>query len=298
MTSPAPGAAADPPFSRLAPAKVNLWLEVTGRRPDGYHELDSLVVFASWGDRLVWDPALPAGSLLVEGAFAALVPVGGDNLVARAHARAAGVFGRPVEGGFRLSKELPVAAGIGGGSADAAAALRLLADLWDISPEDPRWLPLCRSLGADVPVCFSGRPARMTGVGETLELLPAAPAPFGLLLVNPRVPVETPPVFKARSGPFSPAQPAPAWPVDAEGWLDLLEGRRNDLEPPAISLHPVIAGVLDALRALQQVLLSRMSGSGGTCFALFADPAPACAAARQLAASHPHWWVAAGALQD
>ncbi|WP_445680939.1 4-(cytidine 5'-diphospho)-2-C-methyl-D-erythritol kinase [Radicibacter daui] len=298
MTAGVPGVAPDQPFSRLAPAKVNLWLEVTGRRPDGYHELDSLVVFASWGDRLVWDPALPAGALLIDGTFAALIPANGNNLIARAHEGAAEIFGRPVEGGFRLSKELPVAAGIGGGSADAAAALRLLADLWEISADDPRWLPLCRRLGADVPVCFGGKPARMTGVGEKLELLPAAPAPFGLLLVNPRVPVETPPVFKARSGPFSPARPAPVWPEDAAGWLDLLKGRRNDLEAPAISLHPVIAGVLEGLRALPQVLLARMSGSGGTCFALFADPALASAAASQLTASHPHWWVAAGALQD
>jgi 4-diphosphocytidyl-2-C-methyl-D-erythritol kinase len=293
------GAAAAPGrlLSRLAPAKVNLWLEIVGRRADGYHELDSLVVFAGWGDRVSWDPALPAGELRVEGEFADLVPTGGDNLVARAQRLAAEIFDRPLEGGFRLAKELPVAAGIGGGSADAAAALRLLADLWEVPPEDPRWFALCRRLGADVPVCFASRPARMTGVGEQLEFLPAMPAAFGLLLVNPRVPVATPPVFKARSGPFSPARAAPDWPADASGWLALLASRRNDLEPPAISLHPPIADVLAALRRVPQALLVRMSGSGGTCFALFAGPDEAAAAANRLAALHPAWWVASGALQ-
>ena len=293
------GAAAVPGrlLSRLAPAKVNLWLEIVGRRADGYHELDSLVVFADWGDRLIWDPGLPAGELRIEGEFADLVPTGGDNLVVRAQHLAAETFGRSIEGGFRLAKELPVAAGIGGGSADAAAALRLLADLWEISPEDPRWFALCRRLGADVPVCFAGRPARMTGVGEKLEALPALPAGFGLLLVNPRVPVATPPVFKARSGPFSPARVTPDWPADAAGWVALLASRRNDLEPAAIGLHPPIADVLAALRQLPQALLVRMSGSGGTCLALFAGPDEASAAASRLAGLHPAWWVASGALQ-
>jgi 4-diphosphocytidyl-2-C-methyl-D-erythritol kinase len=285
-------------LSRLAPAKVNLWLEVTGQRQDGYHELDSLVAFADWGDQLTYDPALASGTLVLDGPFASLVPAGPDNLISRAHRIAADSFSRPLEGGFHLSKELPVAAGIGGGSADAAAVLRLLAAFWDIALDDPHWLPLCRQLGADVPVCFAGLAARMTGIGEQVVPVPGMLPSFGLLLVNPRVPVETPPVFRARSGAFSDPRPAPVWPVGASAWLALLQGRSNDLTRPASSLHPVIADVLAALEQLPQGLLVRMSGSGGTCFALFADTATAAASAGEFRAAHPHWWVTSGGLHS
>ena len=268
----------------FAPAKINLTLHVTGRRDDGYHLLDSLVVFADVGDRLTVAPAETL-SLRVTGPRAAGVPTGADNLVLRAARALAPDHGAAIT----LDKRLPAASGIGGGSADAAAAVRALAALWHLPPPDPATLI---ALGADVPVCLASRPARMSGLGEALAPCPALP-PFHLVLANPGVAVSTPAVFRALARPENPPMPAtlPPWP-DAAALAAWLATMRNDLETPATALCPAIHGVLVALAARPGCLLARMSGSGATCFGLFADPAAAAAAARALETAQPDWWVA------
>lgn len=275
-----------------APAKVNLYLHVTGRRADGYHLLDSLVVFAGEGDRI---EVAPAGdfSLEVTGPFAAEVPGGGDNLVlraARALAEAASGAAAGRGAAIRLEKRLPVASGIGGGSADAAATLRALVRLWRLQPEPTALSRLALALGADVPMCLDGRPAFVAGVGEELTPAPALP-PFALLLVNPRVALPTPKVFAGRRGPFSPSGRFARSPRDAAELATLLADRRNDLSPPAIALVPEVADLLQLLAATPGVRLARMSGSGATCFALLDDAAAAGAAARSISAARPGWWV-------
>jgi 4-diphosphocytidyl-2-C-methyl-D-erythritol kinase len=273
--------------SRFAPAKVNLFLHVTGRRADGYHLLDSLAVFPAVGDVVTAEPA-DALSLAVTGPFAAGLQAEPDNLLLRA-ARLL----RPGAGAaLTLEKNLPVASGIGGGSADAAAALRLLARLWGV---EGSLHTAALALGADVPVCLESAPARMGGVGEVLGSAPVLPV-FGMVLVNPGVAVATPAVFKARQGAFSPPAILPeTWP-DAAAMAADLRGCMNDLQAPAIALAPVIGEVLAALTALPGALLARMSGSGATCFALFATPAGAAAAAAHVA--RPGWWCWGGGLYE
>jgi 4-diphosphocytidyl-2-C-methyl-D-erythritol kinase len=271
-------------IEEFAPAKLNLALHVTGQRPDGYHLLDSLVVFADVGDRVTVAPA-EALTLAVAGPEGAGLTAGEDNLVLRA-ARA---FGAGRGAAIVLEKTLPVASGIGGGSADAAAALRALARLWGLPLPDA---VAVLALGADVPVCLAGRPARMGGIGEALVPVPALPE-VAVLLVNPRVEVATPAVFRALARKDNPAMetppPAFAGPGDLAAWLSR---QRNDLEAPAIAVAPVIADALSAIAATGP-LMARMSGSGATCFGLFATLAGAGAAARRLAARHPGWWVRA-----
>lgn len=271
----------------LAPAKVNLFLHVTGRRADGYHLLDSLAVFAGVGDVLRGEVA--AGlNLEVQGPFAAGLSGEPDNLVLRA-ARALGGRGARLV----LEKNLPVASGIGGGSADAAAALRLLCRLWQLAPPDLPGIAL--ALGADVPVCLVRRPSRMGGVGELLDAAPRLPR-CGLVLVNPGVAVATVDAFRARRGDWSaPAELPRAWPDVAAMASDLRE-LRNDLEPPAIALRPVIGEVIGALAAVPGCRLARMSGSGATCFGLFDDPVLASEAAMRL--RRPGWWTWGGPLAD
>ncbi len=271
----------------FAPAKVNLYLHVTGRRPDGYHLLDSLAVFPAVGDWLRATPA-PALSLEVAGAFGAALAGEADNLVLRAARALGGSAGARIV----LEKHLPVASGIGGGSADAAAALRLLCRLWGLpAPAPSVGLPL----GADVPVCLASRPARMGGVGEALTPAPELPA-VGMALVNPGVPLATQDVFRARAGGFSAAAVLPAGWANAAAMAGDLAALRNDLEPPATALCPVIGTVLAALAAAPGCLLARMSGSGATCFGLFPDAAGAEVAARALA--RPGWWCWGGALAE
>lgn len=271
----------------LAPAKVNLFLHVTGRRADGYHLLDSLAVFAGVGDVLRGEVA--AGlNLEVQGPFAAGLSGEPDNLVLRAARALSGRGARLV-----LEKNLPVASGIGGGSADAAAALRLLCRLWQLAPPDLPGIAL--ALGADVPVCLVRRPSRMGGVGERLDAAPRLPR-CGLVLVNPGVAVATADVFRARRGDWSaPAELPRAWPDVAAMASDLRE-LRNDLEPPAIALRPVIGEVIGALAAVPGCRLARMSGSGATCFGLFDDPVLASEAAMRL--RRPRWWTWGGPLAD
>ena len=290
MPSPPP---AEPPVVERARAKLNLDLILTGRRGDGYHELDSIVAFADLADEVT---AASAGSLEVacDGPFAALVPGGADNLVHRAATRLAAALGRAPAARLRLEKRLPIAAGIGGGSADAAATLRALARLWRLPRGTGVVAEVAAALGSDVPVCLASRSARMRGVGEQLEPL-AGPEPRDLVLVNPGAPLPPSRVFAA-PGPmrFAPrAEPPPAVPDLA--WLSR---SRNDLEPPARELVPVIGEVLAELAARPGCRLARMSGSGPTCFGAFDHPAAARGAAVAIAAARPGWWVAAGRAGD
>lgn len=269
--------AADARGKVLAPAKINLALHVTGQRADGYHLLDSLVVFADLGDRLTFDADDGPLRLDVTGPMAAGVPTDDGNLVMRA-ARAAGV----TTGHITLDKHLPAAAGIGGGSSDAAAILRRLGH----APTDDGL-----SLGADVPVCLRARATRMTGIGEALEDVPGLP-PLPAVLVNPRVAVPTGPVFQGLASKINPPMDALPDRPDLSALIGWAAAQRNDLEPPALSLQPVIGDVLDALRSAG-AMLARMSGSGATCFGLFADGRQADIAADTIAAAHPGWWVRA-----
>jgi 4-diphosphocytidyl-2-C-methyl-D-erythritol kinase len=289
-----PGPGNGPGDSMAAPAKLNLYLHVTGRREDGYHTLDSLVAFADFGDVLHAEAA-PSLSLAVTGPFAAGLAAEPDNLVLRAARALAAAAGVAPRARLILEKHLPVTSGIGGGSADAAAALRLLCRLWRIAPEPAVLQRVALALGADVPVCLAGRAAVMRGVGEVLGPAPGLPA-CGLLLVNPGVALATPAVFRARSGAFSvPAGLPPRWPSGAAMAADL-RGLRNDLEPPALDLCPVIGDVLAALRAQPGCLLARMSGSGASCFGLFADAAAAQHA--RAGVSRAGWWARAGSLRS
>jgi 4-diphosphocytidyl-2-C-methyl-D-erythritol kinase len=279
--------------AEAAPAKVNLHLHVTGRRADGYHLLDSLVVFAAAADMLHGTTA-DGLSLAVGGPEASALAAEPDNLVLRAARALADAAGVPANAALRLTKHLPVASGIGGGSADAAAALRLCARLWGVSLPAARLAEVALSLGADVPVCLFSRPARLAGVGEVLSPAPVLPR-FGLLLANPRVAVATPAVFRARSGGFrSPAALPGGWD-DAAAMARDLAALANDLQEAAVSLCPAIGEVLAALSALPGVRLARMSGSGATCFALFDDPGAARAAAGLLPDA---WWRWGGGLYD
>lgn len=269
----------------FAPAKINLTLHVTGRRPDGYHDIDSLVVFAAIGDRLTASVATQTGLNLV-GPQASGLSGGPDNLVLRA----ASLFVPPIHADLTLEKNLPVASGIGGGSADAAACLRALSVL---SGRDIPSSAQVLSLGADVPVCLSDHPMRMRGTGERLDPVPALP-PMSILLVNPGMEVSTPAVFRTLSTPDNRpmAQTLPVW-ADADGLSDWLAHQRNDLQPPALSLVPAIKDVLEALSRSPGCGLARMSGSGATCFGLFKDASAAKDAERVIAAAHPSWWCAA-----
>ena len=276
-----------------APAKVNLFLHVTGRRSDGYHLLDSLAVFGPAADSLEAAPA-PALTLSVDGPFGAALAGEPDNLVLRAARALAETAGSPAPRGaaLRLNKRLPVASGIGGGSADAAAALRLLDRIWGLGSGVDRLSSLAADLGADVPVCVLSRPARMGGVGGDLSPAPVLPE-CGLLLANPGSALATPAVFRARTGAFSAPAVLPGRWADAAAMARDLRELRNDLEAPAAVLCPPVGEVLAALRSLPGCLLARMSGSGATCFGLFAGAAAAERAAILLPAP---WWRAAGGL--
>ena len=270
----------------FAPAKVNLYLHVTGKRADGYHLLDSLAVFPAVGDKITVEAAQTC-TLDLCGRFGAALTSEPDNLLLRA-ARALA----PERGAhLSLEKNLPVASGIGGGSADAAAALRALCALWGIKPANLSDIAL--QLGADVPVCLRSVPTRMQGIGEILAPAPRLPN-FGMVLVNPGVAVPTPTVFKARTGGFTPAPRLPGCWVDAAAMAADLAHYNNDLQDAAIALEPVIATVLATLSALPGVLLARMSGSGATCFALFATEAAAATAAQQI--TQKEWWCWGGGL--
>lgn len=270
----------------FAPAKINLTLHVTGQRGDGYHLLDSLVVFADVGDRVRVMPAEET-TLEVKGPMAEGCPADASNLVVKA----AGLFDLPVA--ITLDKHLPAAAGIGGGSSDAAATLYAMTELTGTNtiPEG------AVELGADVRVCLMRQAARMRGIGDDVQPVEGMPELYAVL-ANPGVAVSTPEVFAALEDKTGLPMPKriPRWRA---GWsaVDWISKQRNDLEAPAIAVAPVIAEVLDALRALPGARFARMSGSGATCFALFEDRAEADMAAEVLAEAQPDWWVTAATLR-
>jgi 4-diphosphocytidyl-2-C-methyl-D-erythritol kinase len=276
-----------------APAKLNLYLHVVGRRADGYHLLDSLVAFTEYGDVVRAAPARGL-SLRLDGPFAEGLAADGGNLALKA---AASLQARCAAAGaaLGLTKNLPVAAGLGGGSVDAAATLRLLARLWRAEGGEAALIDLAAPLGADVPVCVRGAPAYFGGIGDELTPAPALPA-AGIVLANPRIPLPTAQVFAARRGSFSaPARFSQA-PRDAAELAQLVGARRNDLEPAACELVPAVATVLAALAASPGCRLARMAGSGATCFGLYDNSVAAEAAASWLAGRERAWWVQATRL--
>ncbi|CAO3405147.1 4-(cytidine 5'-diphospho)-2-C-methyl-D-erythritol kinase [Azospirillum palustre] len=299
------------PIVEAAPAKLNLYLHVTGRRADGYHELDSLVAFAEFGDSIALTPA--AARVALRGAdlpparprLAITGPFGpalmGENpasnlVMCAAHALAVRL-GREADVMIALTKALPVASGIGGGSADAAACLRALARLWGVAQDDAALFAVAAGLGADVPVCVAGRSCYFGGIGDELDEAPDLPETH-VVLVNPNVPVPTPAVFKAMAaaraesgGAFSAPARFTRKPADAADLAALLLERSNDLTAPALTVAPVIADVLAALERSAGCLLSRLSGSGATCFGLYATAEAANSAAKSIAAASPGWWV-------
>lgn len=290
-------------LTETARAKVNLTLRVLGRRADGYHDLESLVVFADCADTLTLTPG-PDLTLATGGPGAQDCGEMSDNLVVRA----ALLLGERIPGltlgRFTLDKHLPVAAGIGGGSADAAAALRLLAQANNLAIDDPRIVDVARDTGADIPVCLASRACTMTGVGENLSMLdiPAMPC----VMVNPRVGVATKDVFTALGlakgellAGVGDVMLSPGWPAKGasfDEWVEAVGHGTNDLEKPALKVEPVIGEVLSALRATEGVRLARMSGSGATCFAIFETIGDAGQAAKAISKARPGWWVHAGVL--
>lgn len=284
-------------------AKVNLTLRVVGRRVDGYHELESVVAFADCADQLSLTPG-PKLQLRTIGPLAEACGEASDNLVFKAAQLLAERVTDLKLGEFVLNKVLPVAAGIGGGSADAAAALRLLAKLNDLAFEDSRLREVALLTGADVPVCLASRACDMTGVGE--NLLPLSLPEMPCVMINPRVPVATKDVFAAlglQKGELlvgaTDVIEAAGWPDEGGSigdWVEALAAGTNDLEAPAQRIQPLIGEVLTALRDADGSRLARMSGSGATCFAIFEQVTKAQAAARQIELAHPQWWVHAGML--
>jgi 4-diphosphocytidyl-2-C-methyl-D-erythritol kinase len=278
-------------LTETARAKINLTLRVVGRRADGYHDLESLVAFADVADTLTLDPGADLG-LEVSGPFAAVSGDTADNLVLKVHAALSADVAGLKAGHFALEKNLTVAAGIGGGSADAAAALRLLARVNELAFDDARLMTAALKVGADVPVCLASRACVMTGVGERLTPpldLPKLPA----VLVNPGVPLATRDVFSAYASRAAAAPSLGNIPRQPGALIEFLKTHGNDLTEAAIVRAPAVGEVLNALAALPGVQLARMSGSGSTCFALFGSSGEAAAGAARLAAERQDWWVVA-----
>ncbi len=273
-------------ITETACAKINLALHVRARRADGYHEIETLFAFVDDGDRLSVEPA-DVLSLVLSGPFAGPLVNEADNLVLRAARAMQAHFGVRAGATIRLEKRLPIAAGLGGGSADAAAAARALARLWRLDADDEALVAAIGGLGADVPVCVAARMAIGRGIGDDRAVWPQAPQWAGrpVLLVNPGVPCPTGPVYRVWDG------------IDRGPLTDDVAGWRNDLEPGAVALVPQVAGVLDALRKCAGTTLVRMSGSGATCFALFGDAEARDAAGHAIGGAHSDWWTMAGALR-
>jgi 4-diphosphocytidyl-2-C-methyl-D-erythritol kinase len=286
--------------TRRAPAKVNLYLRVVGRRDDGYHELDSMVVFADLCDRVEVEESTDL-TLQIDGPFAAALEGEADNLVLRAARALAEAAGRPAQAAIRLTKSIPVAAGLGGGSADAAAALTALEELWDLDRFSGRLPDIAAALGSDVPICLRGQPATVLGVGDLVAQLQAPPR-VGLLLANPGEPLGTADVFRAyaerrfhANAGFSALLAPLSRFADAHALAEALRLRGNDLTGAAMSLRPSIRSLLLALEALPGCRLAQMTGSGATCFALFDDVEAAVEAAEALPDGV---WRHAGSLLD
>jgi 4-diphosphocytidyl-2-C-methyl-D-erythritol kinase len=282
----------------FARAKVNLTLHILGKRPDGYHELESLVVFADLCDELSFRPG-PIDHLRLRGPFAGAVD--GENLVFKAKRMAAAWLGRELLGDFELEKNIPVAAGLGGGSSDAAATIRILLEAYAASSEPDTLIEKVAAIGADVPVCLYHRPAWMRGLGE--HLTPAGNvAALPAVLVNPGVKLSTAAVFeRLAAAPYEGSGDNSLTLADRdfstpEKAATSLAAGRNDLETPAAALEPAINEVLDALRKQEGCLLARLSGSGPTCFGLFPSEAAAGQAASEIVKDHPSWWSVATVL--
>lgn len=283
-----------------APAKINLFLHLVGRRADGFHLLDSLIAFTDYGDELSAEAAGDL-SLAVDGPFAAGLSQGEDNLVLRA-ARLLMAEGSVTRGArLRLTKQLPVASGIGGGSADAVAAMKALTQLWGLYVPAGRLAELALKLGADLPVCLAGRPSFVGGIGEDIQPVPPMPDLF-ILLVNPLIPLPTIDVFRRRAqGPDAARFGAPGrWSGTLAAEADLirrLTDCRNDLTDAAIAIVPAIADVLERIGGQAGCRLARLSGSGATCFGLFSDAAAARTAAAAILDAKPGWWAVATRLR-
>jgi 4-diphosphocytidyl-2-C-methyl-D-erythritol kinase len=284
-----------PAIRVIAPAKLNLYLHVVGRREDGYHELDSLVAFADIADVVTAGPAETL-SLTTDGPFAAALATDtSENLVLRAARLLAARLGITPAAALNLSKNLPVASGIGGGSSDAAAALLALCRVWRARLGAGELAELAVKLGADVPVCLRGHATWLGGIGDAL--VPATHLPdVAVVLANPGIALPTTAVFKARRGPFSQPARFEEAIADAQSLAATLQDRRNDLTEAAIQLVPDISDVLADLAESEGALLARMSGSGATCFALYTTDDEADRAARRMARQRPQWWVKSGRL--
>jgi 4-diphosphocytidyl-2-C-methyl-D-erythritol kinase len=272
-----------------APAKINLTLHVLARRPDGYHELESLVAFADLADTLTFEPGEETG-LAVTGPYAGACGAHADNLILKAFAALRERVSVLIGGRFLLEKNLPVAAGIGGGSSDAAAALRLLARANALALDDARLFSAARAVGADVPVCLDPRARIMRGIGENLSkpiVMPRMPA----LLANPGVPLSTRDVFAKLSLDGARTKTLTDLPSGFDGMVTFLREHGNDLTAPAIACAPIVDEMLNALNALPGARLARMSGSGSTCFALFSSEMEALAAAERMRKERSAWWI-------
>lgn len=283
----------------FAPAKLNLYLHITGRRPDGYHDLDSLVAFASIGDEVALRPAKKFRFEITGDQAAALENEDSEtNLVVKAARSLSELTGKPLDVHIALVKNLPVASGIGGGSSDAAAVLRALAQHWGLDKNDPRIARAAALHGQDVPVCLRIENTYMTATG----VLPSEKMPLAhIVLVNPGKGLPTPAVYKdfrEKGDAFSPLRRFEKTPETVEEFISALRARRNDLCAPAQRLMPEIAEIIAALEASDECLLARMSGSGATCFGLYADATAAKSIAVQLQAYRPRWWIKAGVIND
>jgi 4-diphosphocytidyl-2-C-methyl-D-erythritol kinase len=284
--------AAHPTLADTAFAKVNLTLHIVGRRPDGYHEVDSLVAFAGIGDHLTLEPGGEI-ALDVGGPLAMHAGPDDDNLVMKAVRALSRHVSHLSVGKFTLTKFVPAQAGLGGGSADAAAALRLLARVNGLALDDPRLYRAARETGADVPVCLDPQPRWMRGIGEVLSGPVSLPR-LAAVLVRPDAALATMDVFTAlKAAPLTAVTAAtlPELPTEAASLVHFIGARNNDLERPAVSIVPQVATALSLLRSQPMCLLARMSGSGSACFGLFGSPQAASDAARTLAAAYPAWWV-------
>ena len=280
----------------LAPAKINLYLHVTGKRADGYHLLDSLVAFTDIADAVRLEPS-EKFAFTLEGPLAESLrnEPPETNLAVRAAQKASEFFNTPLNVHITLIKNLPTASGIGGGSSDAAAVLRLLATHWNLDPQNPQLSTLAASLGQDIPCCLPAETCYFQGIGDVVTQGPMLP-PTAIVLVNPNKALPTPAVFKARTGEFLPPARLDATPRTAQDLAVLLQQRDNNLTETACALMPEIRTILAALTTTPECLLARMSGSGATCFGLYPDIKTAEQAAAHLRAAHPTWWIAQGII--
>ena len=271
-----------------APAKVNLYLHVTGKREDGYHFLDSLFVFAQDGD-LITVQESDSLKLDIQGPYAKALPIKDDNIIIKAVRLLAAVYGKEPSVAIRLEKNLPVASGIGGGSADAAATLKALLRLWDLKIPLDQLQEIALRLGADVPSCLSAKAVQVSGIGEKLTPAPLLPKLF-LLLINPNRPVSTPQVFKIRKPTFSSPAPFTQKMTGFDEFIEALSKRHNDLSEAACQIEPSVAEVLQALEQNRLCRLARMSGSGGTCFGIFPNAEEASLCQEEIRKNHSEWW--------